>query len=243
MAIDRSVTAGDLYGFTGEPTCNLITGPPAYVSTANDGCLTQDIDGANRLLDDNGVLDTDGDGIREHNGVPLRITYQTSTNAIRQDTQALIRDWWSRIGIETELIDHDASVYFGGDPVADKEASLRRFYADVQMYASGPDIDPQQYLSGSICKHIPTRENGWAGDNTARSCNPGYDEVYEELAQTGAGPERAALIIRLNDIQVQSHYEIPLVNRGFVSAHLNSLQGVLINGWDSELWNIEEWRR
>ena len=243
MAIDRSVIAGDLYGFTGEPTCNLITGPPAYVSTANDGCLTQDIDGANRLLDDNGVLDSDGDGVREHNGVPLRITYQTSTNAIRQDTQALIRDWWSRIGIETELIDHDASVYFGGDPVADKEASLRRFFADVQMYASGPDIDPQQYLSGSICKHIPTRENGWAGDNTARSCNPGYDEVYEELAQTGAGPERAALIIRLNDIQVQSHYEIPLVNRGFVSAHLNSLQGVLINGWDSELWNIEEWRR
>ena len=44
-------------------------------------------------------------------------------------------------------------------------------------------------------KHIPTRENGWAGDNTARSCIPGYDEVYEELAQTGAGPERAALII------------------------------------------------
>ncbi len=243
MAIDRSVIAGDLYGFAGEPTCNLITGPPAYVSTANDGCLTQDIDGANKLLDDNGVLDTDGDGVREHNGAPLRITYQTSTNAIRQDTQALIRDWWSRIGIETELIDHDASVYFGGDPVADKEASLRRFFADVQMYASGPDIDPQQYLSGSICKHIPTRENGWAGGNTARSCNPGYDEVYEELAQTGAGPERAALIIRLNDIQVQSHYEIPLVNRGFVSAHLNSLQGVLINGWDSELWNIEEWRR
>ena len=243
MAIDRSVIAGDLYGFTGEPTCNLITGPPAYVSTANDGCLTQDIDGATRLLDENGVLDTDGDGIREHNGVPLRITYQTSTNAIRQDTQTLIRDWWSRIGIDTDLVDHDASVYFGGDPVADKEASLRRFYADVQMYASGPDIDPQHYLAGSICKHIPTRENGWAGDNTARSCNPGYDEVYEELTQTGAGPERAALIIRLNDIQVQSHYEIPLVNRGFVSAHLNSLQGVLINGWDSELWNIEEWRR
>ena len=243
MAIDRSVIAGDLYGFTGEPTCNLITGPPAYVSTDNDGCLTQDIEGANKLLDDNGVLDTDGDGVREHNGVPLRIAYQTSTNAIRQETQAFIQDWWSRIGIDTELIDHDASVYFGGDPVEDKDASLRRFFADVQMYASGPDIDPQQYLSGSTCKHIPTRENGWVGDNTARSCNPEYDALYEELAQTGAGPERAALIIRLNDIQVQSYHEIPLVNRGFVSAHLNSLQGIRINGWDSELWNIEEWRR
>ena len=243
MAIDRSVIAEDLYGFTGEPTCNLITGPPAYVSTANDGCLTQDIDGANRLLDDNGVLDSDGDGIREHSGAPLRIVYQTSTNAIRQETQALIQEWWSQIGIETELIDHDASVYFGGDPVQDKDASLRRFFADVQMYADGPDIDPQQYLSGSLCKHIPTRESNWAGDNVARYCDPDYDALYEELAQTGAGPERAALIIRLNDVLVRSHSEIPLVNRGFVSAHANSLQGVRINGWDSELWNIEEWRR
>ena len=243
MAIDRGIIAGDLYGFTGEPTCNVITGPSAYVSTANDECLTQDIEGANKLLDDNGVLDTDGDGIREHSGVPLRITYQTSTNAIRQETQALIQDWWSRIGIETELIDHDASVYFGGDPVEDKEASIRRFFADVQMYASGSDIDPQQYLAGYICKHIPTRQNGWSGDNTSRSCNPEYDAVYEKLAQTGSEPERATLITRLNDLQVQSYYEIPLVNRGHVSAHLNSLQGVRINGWDSELWNIEEWRR
>ena len=48
---------------------------------------------------------------------------------------------------------------------------------------------------------------------------------------------------QLNDIYVQSYYEIPLVDRGTVSAHLNTLRGVRINGWDSELWNIAEWRR
>ena len=63
------------------------------------------------------------------------------------------------------------------------------------------------------------------------------------MRETGAGPERDALIVRLNDIHVQSYYEIPLVNRGPVSAHLNTLKGVQINGWDSELWNIEEWHR
>ncbi len=243
MAIDRGKISADLYGFAGEPACNVITGPPTYVSTANDVCLTQDIDGANSLLDENNVLDTDGDGVREYNGAPLRITFQTSTNAIRQDTQALVSDWWSRIGIETEVIHHDASVFFGGDPVADKEATYRRFFADVQMYATGPDIDPQQYLSGQLCKHISTLEDNWAGENVARSCNPEYDEVYALLAETGAGPERDALVIRLNDIHVQSYYEIPLVNRGVVSAHLNTLQGIQINGWDSELWNIAEWRR
>ena len=243
LAIDRSRIAEDLYGFAGEPTCNLITGPPSYVSTANDGCLTQDIEGANRLLDESGVLDTDGDGIREYNGVPLRITYQTSTNAIRQDTQALVRGWWRQIGIETQLVHHDAGVFFGGDPVADKEASYRRFFADVQMYASGSGIDPQQSLSGSLCKHIPTRENNWAFGNIPRSCNPEYDRLYAQLEQTQIGPGREALVKQMHDMDVQGYYEIPMVERGAVSAHLNTLKGVRINGWDSELWNIAEWHR
>ena len=51
------------------------------------------------------------------------------------------------------------------------------------------------------------------------------------------------MVKQLNDTHVQNYYEIPLVERGFVSAHLNTLKGVRINGWDSELWNIAEWRR
>ena len=47
----------------------------------------------------------------------------------------------------------------------------------------------------------------------------------------------------LNDLLVQSYNEIPLVVRGSVSAHAATLQGVRITGWDSELWNIAEWRR
>ena len=243
MAIDRGLIAERLYGFAAEPTCNLVAGPPSYASTANDGCLPQDISGANRLLDDNNVLDSDGDGIREYNGIPLRITYQTSANAIRANTQTLVRDWWREIGIETELVQHDASLFFGGDPVADKDASLRRFFADVQMYAADSGIDPQQYLSDRLCDQILTRENHWAGGNVARSCNPEYDQLFTQLAQARIGPERATLAKRLNDIYVQHYYEIPLVSRGVVSAHLNTLQGVRINAWDSEMWNIAEWRR
>ena len=243
MAIDRGKIAEELYGFAGEPTCNLIAGPPTYVSNANEACLSQDIEGAKRLLDENNVLDTDGDGTREYNGVPLRIVFQTSTNSIRQDTQAMIRDWWREIGIRARLIDHDASVFFGGDPIEDKNSSYRRFFADVQMYASGTGIDPQQSLSDLLCKHIPTLKDNWALANVARACNEEYDDLYSQLEQTRIGPERATLVNRLNDLHVQAYFEIPLINRGFVSAHLNTLQGVRINGWDSELWNIAEWRR
>ena len=89
MAIDRALISERLYGFVGKPACNLIVGPPNYVSSANDNCLMQDIARANELLDENGVVDSDGDGIREHNGVPLRVVFQTSTNDVRQETQKI----------------------------------------------------------------------------------------------------------------------------------------------------------
>ena len=243
MAIDRSAISETLYGFAGQPTCNLIVGPPAYVSTANDGCLAQDIEGANALLDDSGVLDSDGDGIREHNGVPLRLVFQTSTNEVRQETQTLVQEWWRQVGIEAELIHHDAAAFFGGDPVADRDKVYSRFYADVQMYATGPDIDPQQYLFGLTCTEVPTPSNNWGGSNVPRACDPEFDALVEEITHTPIGPDRTALVKRMNDILVHGYYEIPLVNRGVVSAHLNTLKGVRINGWDSELWNIAEWRR
>ena len=243
MALDRTLISEKLYGSAGEPACNLIVGPPSYVSTSNEGCIAQDIEGAKKLLADNGVLDTDGDGVREYNGVPLRMTFQTSTNDIRQETQSLVKGWWQEIGIEAEIVHHDAAAFFGGDPVSDKDRVYSRFFADVQMYATGPGIDPQEYLSGLTCAEVADRDNNWSGGNVARACNAEFDKLVEELSHTPIGPDRAALVKRMNDILVQSYYEIPLVNRGIVSAHLHTLRGVRINGWDSELWNIAEWRR
>ncbi len=243
LAINRVALSEQLYGFAGKPTCNLIAGPPQYVSTANDECLTQNLAAANQLLDDNGVVDTDDDGIREYNGIPLRITYQTTANAVREQTQSLIQDWWRQIGIETTLVQHDASVFFGGDPIADAPATYRRFFADVQMYATGPDIDPQSHLRGQLCSEIMTPANNWATENDARACNPQYDALFAQLAQTTDNGQRQTLIKQLNDTLVQSYYEIPLVNRGVVSAHSNTLLGVRLNDWDSELWNIAQWRR
>ena len=36
---------------------------------------------------------------------------------------------------------------------------------------------------------------------------------------------------------------VPLVDRGRVSAHSNTLGGVILNTWDSELWNAADWHR
>jgi peptide/nickel transport system substrate-binding protein len=36
---------------------------------------------------------------------------------------------------------------------------------------------------------------------------------------------------------------IPLVHRGSISSHSLALEGVRMNGWDSELWNVADWSR
>ncbi len=55
--------------------------------------------------------------------------------------------------------------------------------------------------------------------------------------------ERARLAIAMNDMLMQSYTIIPLVHRGNVAAAANSLGGVALNVWDSDLWNVADWYR
>ena len=111
------------------------------------------------------------------------------------------------------------------------------------MYTDSSGVDPQRGLSAGLCGSIEARANAWASGNNARACNAEFDELYAELARTAPGAERDALVKRLNDIIVQNYYQIPLVNRGIVSAMKDTLRGVRFNAWDSQLWNIAEWYR
>jgi len=241
MAIDRDILVEVGYGQAGRATCNLVPAPAAYASPNTD-CIGQDIEGAKALLDEAGWKVGAG-GIREKDGMKFKLLYQTSTNAVRQDFQALIKQWWSEIGVETELKNVAGSVFFGGD--SGSPDTFEKFYADVEMYANNFDgTDPQSYLAGYTCEKIPQPSNQWKGENINRFCDPAYDAMVAELGRTGDMAKRAELAIRLNEMLTKDTYTIvPLVDRGRVSAHSNSLGGVALNTWDSELWNAADWFR
>ncbi|MEJ2028925.1 MAG: peptide ABC transporter substrate-binding protein [Maritimibacter sp.] len=242
MAIDRDLLVEIGYGTAGRPTCNVLPAPEIYASTANDACLTQDIEGAKALLESAGWVDSDGDGIREKDGVKLSLLFQSSTNAVRQDFQAIIKQWWSEIGVETELRNIDASVFFGGD--AGSPDTFQKFFADVEMYANNFDgTDPEAYMANWECKQAPSPETQWQGNNMPRYCSEEYDALVAEMAKTGDISKRAELAKAMNDMLMQEYVMIPLVDRGRVSAHSNSLGGVILNTWDSELWNAADWYR
>ncbi|WP_299418596.1 peptide ABC transporter substrate-binding protein [uncultured Shimia sp.] len=241
MAIDRELLVEIGYGKAGKVTCDLVPVPANYAA-GNDYCATQDIAGANALLDEAGWV-KGADGIRAKDGVKLSIQYQTSTNAVRQDFQALIKQWWSEIGVETELRNLSASVFFGGD--AGSPDTFQKFYADVEMYANTFNgTDPQQYLAAYRCGGEPKPSSQWQGENINRFCDPAYDALIDELARTGDIEKRGEIAKKMNNMLTKDSYTIvPLVHRGRVSAHSNTLGGVVLNVWDSELWNVADWHR
>jgi peptide/nickel transport system substrate-binding protein len=241
-AIDRQVLVDVGYGSAGRPTCNIVPAPELYASD-NVDCIPQDMEGAKALLDEAGWTDTDGDGIRDKDGKKLSILYQTSTNPVRQDFQALVKGWWNEIGVEVELKNIDASVFFGGD--AGSPDTFQKFYADVEMYANNFDgTDPEPYLTQYLCDKIPGPDNQWQGENINRFCDPAYDALVKELAATADLAKRGEIAKKLNDMLTKDSYTVvALVDRGRLSAASNTLGGVVLNTWDTELWNAQDWFR
>jgi peptide/nickel transport system substrate-binding protein len=241
MAIDRAILVDAGYGPAGQVTCNVLPAPAVYASTANDWCKTQDVAGANKLLDDAGWK-RGSDGVRSKDDVRLSILYQTSTNSVRQGTQALIKQMWQAIGVETELKNISASVFFGGDQSSPD--TFQKHFSDIEMYTNNFNgTDPENYMLRWTCDKMPSAKTQWIGQNMPRYCDPKYDELAKNLAQTAALEERALIAKQMNDMLIEYGAIIPLIHRGAVAAHALSLGGVKQNVWDATPWNIQDWHR
>ena len=243
LAINRQelVTVG--YGASGIPACNMwhVAGE---ITDALDWCLEQDIDEANSILDGLGYDDTDGDGVRElSDGTPLEWDYVTSTNAVRQSNQELIKDYWEEIGVKANMKNESASLFFDGTGASD--VSIWKFFSDIEMFTNGASApNGAEYLSNWTTDEIPDSTNNWGGGNMPRLTNDEFDQLSAEVASLAVSdPSRAEKIKRMDEI-LSSEAVIPLILRANVSAFKADIEGIGdLNGWDSEYWNIEDWSR
>ncbi len=246
MACDRKTIADQLYGagLAGEATTNIITAPPKYNSpnTAKMDVAQFDIAKANQLLDEAGWT-KGSDGIRQKNGVKMKILYQTTINPVRQKTQDIIKKGWEQLGIQVELKTVDAKVFFSSD-VGNPDTAAK-FYADIEMFTDGSEQpDQTNYLADWISSQIAQKSNEWRGNNYERYSNPKYDDLYAQYAKETDDDKRTAMVIQLNDILISDVVIIPLVARKApVSGRSKQLQGIVPNPWESELWNIADWTK
>lgn len=240
LAIDRDTISEQLYGVTGKATPNFLVAPPEYASTNTS--YEYNLDQAKQLLDETGWKDSNGDGIRDQDGVEMQIVFQTSVNPLRQKTQAVVKQGLQSVGVGVELKNIDPSVYFSSDP--SNNDTVEHFYADLQMYTTGNSSpDPTAYMNFMTCKQIPQKANNWSGDNSSRYCNREYDCLLQAASQELDPQKRNQLFIEMNDLLIKDTVVIPLVHRADVMAFGNSITGYKPTAWDMQTWNIMNWKR
>ena len=61
-----------------------------------------------------GWVDSNGDGVRDKDGVDLTLRYGTTTREVRQSTQAVAQQELAAVGIKTELTNYDSDIFFSG---------------------------------------------------------------------------------------------------------------------------------
>ncbi|MEM6449634.1 MAG: peptide ABC transporter substrate-binding protein [Cyanobacteria bacterium P01_D01_bin.105] len=238
MAIDRDAIALQIYGNAGQRTNQLLPYPEKY---ANPNIFYRyDPEGAARLLEEAGWVDTNNNGIRDKDGVEMTVVYQTPINPVRQETQSYIQENLEEVGISVDIRRIPPTDFFSGDP--SQTRSLNHFYADMQEYNAGSDTpDPAIYMSWWLCDEVASQANQWQKPNNGRYCNEEYDKVWAQAGKELDPDKRAQLFQRLNTILAQDYVVIPLVRRAVTNALSNRVTGVDPTPWDTSTWDIGTW--
>lgn len=239
QAIDRDAIANDIYGNAGQRTNQILPFPQEYANPKL--YYRHDPKMANALLDEAGWKDTNGNGIRDKDGVEMRLVFQTPVNPVRQQTQTRVKEDLKSVGIDVEIRRVVVDDFFSADPAQTR--SINHFYADMQEYNAGSDTpDPAIYMTWWLCDEIASMANQWQKPNNARYCNPEYDKVWEQASKELDPKKRAQLFQRMNTILMQDVAVIPLVRRAVTNGVSDRITGIDPTPWDASTWDIGTWK-
>ncbi len=169
------------------------------------------------------------------------MVYQSSINAPRQKTQAIVKQACQKAGIDVEIKSVTASVYFSSD-VANLD-TYPHFACDLQMYTTtmtqpDPGIFMRQFLSGEVAG----KANKYQGRNIVRWQSAEYDALHAASEKELDPIKRAAMFIAMNDLLIKNVVVIPVVARASVAAVANNLHAPL-SGWDNNTFALHDWYR
>jgi peptide/nickel transport system substrate-binding protein len=238
LVVDRAAVQEQIYGRTGIATGNFLNAPARFNSKNTKWEFNPDK--AGQILEAAGWK-KGSDGIRAKDGVKLKMVYQSSINAPRQKTQAIVKQAAAKAGIDMELKSVTASVYFSSD-VANPD-TYTHFYTDIQMYTTTMTMpDPELFMNQFTSWEAASKENKFQGRNITRWRNEEYDKVFRAAESEMDPVKRAALFIKMNDLVIENVVVIPVVQRPRVTTRFNKLRAEQ-SPWDSDFWALHNWYR
>ena len=237
LAIDRETITTQLYGEAGTVATNFLVSPEKYASANTE--YEFNLEKAAALLDEAGWKDTNGDGVRDKDGVEMTILFTSSVNPVRQKTQEIVKQSLESIGMSVELKSVEAGVYFGD---ATNPDSVHQFNSDLQLFTFDSETpEPDSYMELYACDQISQKENQWSKENSSRYCNLEYDALLDQLATEVDPQKRTDLFVAMNDLLIEDVALIPLVQRSEGYAIASSLTGLDFTPWAASTWKINSW--
>ena len=204
MALDDdtmcSVTVGGLY----TSGCSVLPSNLDYGYENLTDPYPFDPEAAKKLLDEAGIVDTNGDGVRELDGQEVVLRYVTYDNRCLKDFAEAIQNQLSEIGIGVDLEISDSA-------------------GQWDSYQSG-DFD----LNGSNWTTVGTGDptefmTAWYSKSDADYCgykNDEYDKLYEELQVTFDNDARREIVQKMQQILlddaaavVHGYYNSSMISR------------------------------
>jgi peptide/nickel transport system substrate-binding protein len=193
---------------------------------------------ARQILEEAGWVDSDGDGIREKDGVRLTLTWATNQRTLRTQVQAVGQQQLAEIGIEVELINLPSDIFFGsygdGNPVALGEY-------DFWEFSTTPGAFPDPNHVYWTCAEIPSDENP-AGTNDMALCDQELDSLFQQQ-RTIADPEvRRELFYQIQQIMHDNVYWLPMWHDPDLYAlsarFMNARIAPTTQFWNSANWDV-----
>jgi peptide/nickel transport system substrate-binding protein len=188
-----------------------------------------------RLLRAAGWRDTDGDGIVDRGGVPLKLTLTTSAGQInRERTELVLRDQLREVGIDIEIHNYNSTVLYG---TYEDGGILKRGKYDIAMYAwlSSPEPATKEALYSA--KNIPPD-----GQNHPRINNPELTELLRQGSSEVVPAHRVEIYRRVADILVDETPAIPLFWYTSIDPCSERLRNYRPNPTQSaDTWNAAQW--
>ncbi|MFN3978888.1 MAG: ABC transporter substrate-binding protein [Caldilinea sp.] len=185
---------------------------------------------ASQLLEEAGWVDSNGDGVREKDGVELKLVLVTNAgNKVREDLGALVQDQLGQIGfnIDFQAIDFGTLV----------QQLLGQTYDMVIIGWTGMGADPNDDVFWRSDFDTPG-----SGFNFVSYQNPRIDELLQAgVTVPGCDPEERAPFYK--EIQQIIHDDVPYV---FISGGVgdvgynNRWAGIDPGPW-SFYWNVHKW--
>lgn len=197
--------------------------------------IPYDPEGAVKLLDEAGWVDSNGDGTRDKDGTELVLRYVTNQRQIRKDIQAIVQQSFADAGVGVEIRNFDSDQFFAGyadgGPMSTGDYDIGEYSASTNF----PDPDASRFL----CSQVPGEDNP-DGSNDNFYCNPELDKLFAEQAVTTDTEARIAIFHQID----QMLFDEVVWTNVWYDPDLWAINGrasnTSVSGADP-LWNINNW--